>query len=249
LPLLGGIPASVFDIAREHRIPVLEAGALGHPDTLAALRAYEPDALCAACFPRRLPADVLGLAPLGALNVHPSLLPAYRGPAPLFWVLRDGAPSAGVTVHLMDEGLDTGPIVERAPLPLPEGASGAELDRLASELGGELLARAVVRLRAGTAVITPQPVQGASYCPWPSAQDFRLVAEETPARRAYGFIRGVDDWPAPVELLAGGKRIRTRRALGYADDVALGAPWERRGRELWVRCSPGTLRLEPVEPD
>ena len=77
------------------------------------------DAITVACFSRKLPASVLRLPRLGCLNVHPSLLPAHRGPDPLFWIYHDGDETGGVTIHLMDEGFDTGPIVLRETVPCP----------------------------------------------------------------------------------------------------------------------------------
>ena len=98
-------------IAWHHGIPVFEAADLAHAETITLLARLRPDVICVACFPRLLPVSILALPRLGALNLHPSLLPSYRGPAPLFWVFHDGLERAGVTLHVMDAGADTGPIV------------------------------------------------------------------------------------------------------------------------------------------
>src|SRR3712207_3286729 len=86
-----------------------------------AIRSVAPQVAVAACFLWRLPREAFETPPLGILNVHPSLLPAGRGPEPVFWTLRRGEPVTGVTVHRMDEGFDTGPIVAQAEIPVPEG--------------------------------------------------------------------------------------------------------------------------------
>jgi methionyl-tRNA formyltransferase len=129
LPLLNPyLSESSAQIAWEREIPLFALSKPGAAATLAALGELRPDLACVACFPRRIPPPLLALPPLGFLNIHPALLPAHRGPAPLFWTLRAGERRSGVTLHLMDTGLDTGPIVAQAPIELPDGISGPQAD-------------------------------------------------------------------------------------------------------------------------
>src|SRR5215471_6713061 len=102
---------SILQLAWERQIPVWEVHRLSDPETINVLVAYQPDVICVACFSQRIPRTVLDIPRLGCLNVHPSLLPANRGPEPLFWTFREGSQHTGLTIHLMDEGMDTGPIV------------------------------------------------------------------------------------------------------------------------------------------
>ncbi len=243
LPLL--TPSSertVVQVAWEHGIEVLEVGSLRHPATLTALSSHNVDVLCVACFPWRLPSAVLELPRLGCLNVHPSLLPEYRGPAPLFWVLRNGEESTGVSVHLMTEELDAGPILAQQEIPIPDGILGEELDRVCSKVGAELLLGAVRGLAAGTAAPFPQR-PGGSYHGWPERGDFE-VPTDRPARWAYRFIRGVSDWGTPPEVVVGVDRFRVRAARSYNPDGTLPQPWVRKGSELWVQFNPGVLHIE-----
>jgi methionyl-tRNA formyltransferase len=227
-------------IAWERGIAVFAAARLGAPETIAALAALRPDLACVACFPRRIPAALLELPPLGWLNIHPSLLPAYRGPAPLFWALRNGAPTVGVTVHFMDEQLDTGDIAAQAPLVLPDGITGVQADRLCADLGGRLLIETLQRLQAGTLERRPQP-PGGSYDGWPTPADWALSAD-WPARRAFNFMRGTNDWGRPYLVVAGGARLWLESAISYAPQELLGAPYTRAGRELAIQFAPGVLR-------
>ncbi len=243
LPLL--TPSSertVVQVAWEHGIEVLEVGSLRHPATLAALSSHNVDVLCVACFPWRLPSAVLELPRLGCLNVHPSLLPAYRGPAPLFWALHNGEGRTGVSVHLMTEELDAGPILAQREILIPDGISGEELDRVCSEAGAELLLDAVRELAAGTATPVPQ-APGGSYHGWPARGDFEVPVDR-PARWAYRFIRGVSDWGIPPEVVVGVDHFRVRTACSYSSDGTLPKPWVREGNELWVRFNPGVLHIE-----
>ncbi|HXF64588.1 MAG TPA: formyltransferase family protein, partial [Caldilineaceae bacterium] len=202
-----------------------------------------PAAVLVACFPWRIPARLLALAPLGFLNIHPSLLPAYRGPAPLFWQLRAGETRTGVTVHWMDASLDAGDLARQAPVTLPDGATGPELDQLLGGVGAELAAETLAALAAGTQPRTPQP-PGGSAQGWPTPADFRLDPG-WPARRAYNFLRGVEEWGQPF-LLEGTPSTpshawRLYRALDWTADGLLPAPVVQEGEVLYIQFTPGVL--------
>jgi len=247
LPLLGGMPErGIVDIAREREISVFEARALGAPTAVDVIGALMPDIICAACFPRRVPQVVLEVPPLGCLNVHPSLLPHNRGPAPLFWTFREGAHDSGVTVHIMSNEIDAGSIVEQARLSVPDGITGEEMERRCAMLGGDLLLRAVRGLAAGTTVPTPQETCGASYRGWPTDRDFEIPAHWS-ARRAFNFIRGVSDWPQSPVIVADGERITVGAVSGYEDGASLPRAIVVDGSELLVRFSPGALRTTAWE--
>src|SRR5204862_1767507 len=111
--------------------------------------------ICVACFSQRIPRIILDLPRLGCLNVHPSLLPANRGPVPLFWTFREGHQQTGVTIHLMNEGMDTGDILAQEPIEVPSGISYAQLELQCATLGGKLLARTVWVSYRGLAIRVP----------------------------------------------------------------------------------------------
>jgi methionyl-tRNA formyltransferase len=242
LPLLAAPMApDVVDLAWSHCIPALAAGPLTSPDAHAALAATAPDLLCVACFPYLLPRDLLALAPLGGLNLHPSLLPAHRGPAPLFWTFRSGDPEAGVTVHWLDEGFDTGPIALQERVRVPEGITGEALGADLAGRGARLLARAIQALTDGELPRIPQDTWTASYHSWPAAADWEVTGD-WPARRAFNFLRGVAGGGRPVIRIAG-QQFSVGTALGYEPAAHLGAAWRADGDELLVQCTPGVLRV------
>jgi methionyl-tRNA formyltransferase len=243
VPLLTRFVApDIVHLAWEHGIAVLEVARLGAPETLATLAAYDPDVICVACFNQRFPTALLGLPRHGCLNLHPSLLPAYRGPAPLFWVFRNGEQETGVTVHLMDAGLDTGDILLQKRVAIPEGVPGPVLEEQCATVGARLMAQAVWRLYAGTAVLRKQSEEGSSYYPWPSAEDFRIPVTR-PARWAFNFMRGVAHWGVPFTIEVPGQHLLAREALSYTPSGELGRPFVQKGAELWVQCSPGVLHV------
>jgi methionyl-tRNA formyltransferase len=166
LPLGSSGPPTILQQAGAKGIPAYAAGQLAAPETLAELALLHAELGAVACFPRLLPPEMLALPPFGVLNVHPSLLPALRGPDPLYWALREGMDATGVTVHMMDEHFDTGPIVLQETLPIPPNTSYIELEERAARLGGGLLARSI-DMRRSTAFAPKAQPPGGSYRPFP----------------------------------------------------------------------------------
>jgi methionyl-tRNA formyltransferase len=212
-------------------------------EATAALRETAPDAAAAACFPWRLPRAALRMPPLGILNVHLSLLPAGRGPEPVFWTLRRGERVTGVTVHQMDAGLDTGPIVARAEVPVLDDIRAPELERALMRRGGELLAAALPKLADGALQPWPQPEAGVTHAPVPTPADWTMMTS-LPAAWAWRFARGVAPLRGPLTVIAGGAAIPVADALAWSPDERLP---ERIGTEadgtVRVRFSPGWVRF------
>lgn len=227
-------------VAWERGLPAFALYRPGASEAIAALAALRPDAACVACFPRRIPAELLAVPPRGFLNYHPSLLPAHRGPEPLFWTFRAGESRAGVTIHFMDEGFDTGDVAAQAQLDLPDGISGAATERMCATLGGKLVVAALRDLAAGTLARQPQ-APGGSREPSPGAGDFRVDAGWT-ARRAFNFMRGTAEWGQPYMVAAGGAELALVEAIAYDDGAALEQPYAISGDEVWVRLAQGVLR-------
>jgi methionyl-tRNA formyltransferase len=244
LPLLGGSPRSLAQLACDHCIPLLAAGRLAAPECLDRLGELQPDLIAVACFPRRLPPALLALPRLGCLNLHPSLLPRYRGPAPLFWMFRAGEATSGVTVHRMTEQLDAGPVVAQEAFPIPEGIAGDALMAACAARGARLLVASVRAAARGETARQPQDEAAATYHPWPAAADFELPTTR-PARWAFNFIRGVAAWGQPV-ILTGGERLPVLGALAYSLSATLPAPYIAAGSELHVQFTPGVLMVHPA---
>jgi len=208
-----------------------------------ALRAVAPEVAVAACFPWRLPSWATELPPLGILNVHPSLLPAGRGPQPVFWTLRRGEPVTGATVHRMDAGFDTGPIVAQAEMKIPEGIRAPDLEQELMTHGGHLLIEALPKLAAGTLQPRPQPSPGASYAPVPSPADWTMMTS-LPAAWAWNFARGVAPLGGPLTVIAGGTAIRVSDALDWSPHERLPERvMDDGGGTFRVRFAPGWVRF------
>ena len=250
LPLLDPAASSPRQMAAARGVPVFEAADLAAPETLAALAALAPDgidAICVACFPQRLPPALLRLPRLGALNVHPSLLPANRGPDPLFWTFYHGDEQTGVTVHLMDESLDTGPILAQEAIPVPEGMSEARLERTCAEVGGRLLVASLRALADGTVRPQPQDESRATRFGFPRPECDYALSPSWPACRAYRFIQGIAGRGVPITVTADGRHFQVLGALGHDAQERMAEPLRLEGDVLALRCAPGVLYARVLE--
>jgi methionyl-tRNA formyltransferase len=244
-----GLHTSVPQLAWDRAIPLWEVARIDDPAVLELCRSMQPDLLCVACFAQRIPRAILDIPRLGCLNVHPSLLPDNRGPEPLFWTFRLGQERSGVTVHLMDEGLDTGAIVAQSELTIPEGITYAELEGRAAELGGTLLVQAILDLFHGQATPRPQNESQSHSYPFPSNQqgreDFVIHPEQWDARHVFNFICGVKDWGEQLLLVADAElTLEVEDALVYSyrpNDLRLLTG----ERDAWpVRCKRGKIVIK-----
>ena len=151
------------------QIPVYELNTLNPSQMAALLQSLDVALVCVACFPWKIPQRLLDIPTHGFLNVHPSLLPAYRGPAPLQWILQDGTQESagGVTIHWIDSGWDTGDIAAQEPVHLPADIDVNRAEDLCAKLGGRLLVGVLNALAVGEMLRAPQP-PGGFYRSWPS---------------------------------------------------------------------------------
>ncbi|MCH7794705.1 MAG: hypothetical protein IH900_06155 [Proteobacteria bacterium] len=231
---------NILTLAGAQGIPVLEVGSMRDAATLAAIEELQPDLVIVACFPQILPETMLKIPNIGCLNIHPSLLPAYRGPQPLFWQLRAGELNMGVTVHWMDVGVDTGDILGQVELRLAEGTRANEVDRVAAQAGADLIMKA---LKEDDWPRRPQGNEAASYQTAPRDID-RVIPTSWDVRRAFNFLRGAETW-APFWIEAeDGKRIEVREAIGYRAAARLEHRVEARDGESWVQMKDGVLRVK-----
>lgn len=239
--------SSIVQLAWQRKIPLWEVHRLADPSTISILASYQPDVLCVACFSQRIPRAILDIARLGCLNVHPSLLPVNRGPVPLFWTFRHGCRQTGVTIHFMDEGMDSGAILAQEVVPVAEGMSYAQLELDCARRGGNLLARTIWNLYQGNAFAQSQDESGSSYYGFPGDEDLVVPVAEWDAARVYNFMCGVADWwSRPIVLRIGSERIIVQKATSYSYVNTGDLPsnhycWQ--GDELWVRCKRGWVAV------
>ncbi len=246
LPLLSLHP-SIIEMAWKHHIPVWEVRRLSDTTTHEILASYAPDMLCVACFSQRIPRSIIDLPRLGCLNVHPSLLPANRGPVPLFWTFRNGEHETGVTIHFLDETMDTGDILAQERIKVPDGIKYAQLETQCAVIGGTLLANVVQNLYKGNITCITQDATKSSYYSFPTEEDFIVHTEEWSVQHVYNFINGIGRWDYPVELHIGKQVFFTRRCISYSHRHTndwLGDIQADDNLDVKIRCRDGWVKIE-----
>lgn len=212
------------------------------------IAALAPDIIVVACFPWRVPPAIRAIPPLGCLNVHPSLLPDGRGPEPVFWAFRRGLPASGVTIHRMDDGLDTGPILAQEVVDIGPGATIPSLEAELAATGGRILHGVVRDLAHGIVSEREQPSGAWPAAPVPADRDL-IATTEWSAQRLARFIRATAPvyGPIPLLVMATGQvlpRPVAAEDVLAADDQAIQADplaWEN--DIVCVRCAPGVVAI------
>ena len=193
-------PSPVKILAEKLQLPVLQPPRARDEKFIASLREYKSDLMVVVAYGQILPQSILDLPRHGCLNVHTSLLPKYRGAAPIQWAIADGEPETGVTIMKMDAGLDTGPILStrRTPI-LPTDDSQILHDRLA-QLGAELLAETIPDYVAGKISPQPQPATGSTYAAKIKKEDGQ-IDWNSPAEKIVNRLRAFTPWPGAFTFL------------------------------------------------
>ncbi|HET9552011.1 MAG TPA: methionyl-tRNA formyltransferase [Anaeromyxobacteraceae bacterium] len=235
--------------AEARGVPVLQPTKVRDGSLAAALAPLRPDVLVVTAYGRILGTDLLRLAPLGAVNVHASLLPRWRGAAPIQWAVASGDAETGVTIMQMDEGLDTGDVLLLRTTAIgPEETAEALAPRLAA-LGGEAIAEALPLLAAGALVPVPQDAARHTLAPILEKEHGRLDFAR-PAAELACRVRGFTPWPGTFTTL-GGRALKVHRAVAVQGEAGA-APGSARaeGGALRVACGGGTaLDLLEVQPE
>jgi methionyl-tRNA formyltransferase len=206
-----------------------------------------PDLIVVACFPWRFPEWLLSLPRLGCLNVHPSLLPDARGPEPVFWAFRWGLSRTGVSLHLMDSGWDTGPLIAQQDMPIPEGSTVATLEQSLARMGADLLTEHLQAPLDGPIKALPQPVGAARYAPFPGADDL-VISTAWTARDAARFILAVSPRYGAIEILvlSTGQRLAVNEVVSVHQETQVQALQVSEANLLNIAFASGTLVCRPA---
>jgi methionyl-tRNA formyltransferase len=171
---------SLREVLDIHSVPEMSCGNINAPQTLENIRAFNPGLIVSVSFGQILGKEVLQLPANGALNVHPSLLPKYRGPSPCYWAIRRREQTSGVTVHRMNERIDAGDIVAQREIPIRRGETEHSLQRRLSPIGAELLLAAIGEIERGSLHAVRQDENLATYFSFPKSR--RRGFRDSPAK-------------------------------------------------------------------
>ncbi|PKO16248.1 methionyl-tRNA formyltransferase [candidate division BRC1 bacterium HGW-BRC1-1] len=254
----------VKDLALEHMIPVLQPERIKNVQYDTVLKMYDPDIIVVAAYGRILPPEVLNMPRFGCINIHASLLPAYRGAAPIQWTIINGDHETGVTIMRMDEGLDTGDIIASEKVEVLDDDDTHSVSNMLSVIGGEVLIRVLAEIeRKGEVRATAQDHAAATLAPIMEKSDglldWNLNNEQIVCR-----IRGLQPWPGAFTFLHG-KQVKILKAEPFADPENLffgpgAAPGQPdrfdpgtisaliRGRGITVKTGDGHLLITELQP-
>ncbi len=234
-------PPPVKVVAQEHGIPVCQPQRVREPEVIEALAACRPELIVVAAYGKILPREIIDLPPLGCINVHSSLLPKYRGAAPINWAVLNGEEETGVTIMEIAEALDAGDMLSQQSTPINPDESVETLhDRLA-ELGAELLSGTIREIETGTAVRTPQEESQSTYAPMLS-RALSPVDWSRSAREIHNQVRGLLPWPAATMELSGcTMKLYRTEVTGERTGAAPGTPVGADAGGLLMACGDGTL--------
>lgn len=238
-------PPPVKQLALSHGIPVYQPTKMRDGTAAALLRELAPDCLVVVAYGRILPQEILDVPPRGCVNIHGSLLPRYRGAAPIQWSVIRGETVTGVTSMFMDAGMDTGDIIDTLTTPIGENETAGELFERLAPLGARLLSTTLAAIADGTVTRRPQNDAEATMAPMLEKAMGRLDLTR-PAQELHNQVRGMNPWPGAF-CTAGGKTLKiheTRVAAGSGVPGTLLC-----ADPVTVACGEGALQLVTVQPE
>ena len=239
-------PSSVHRLAEQLGIPVLTPRTLRTEEAAEAFRGHAADAAVVVAYGMILPKAILDAPRLGCLNLHASLLPRWRGAAPIQRAIMAGDTETGVAVMKMEVGLDTGPVALAERVPIGPDVTAGELHDRLGPLGADLMGRALAALSRGALSFTPQPAEGVSYAKKIGNEEARIDWTRS-AQRVHDQVRGLSPFPGAFFMAdcgKGGERVKVLRTALAEGAGEAGALLDREGV---VACGNGAVRLVQVQ--
>jgi len=235
-------PTPVEREARRFGLAVHTPATLRTLEAAAAFRAQRAEAAVVVAYGLILPKPILGAVPLGCFNLHASLLPRWRGAAPINRAIMAGDAETGVMVMKMEEGLDTGPIAMAERVPIPPDTTAGQIHDALARLGADLMVRALAALERSSLTLTSQPAEGVTYAAKIGNDETRIVWTR-PAEAVHDHIRGLSPFPgAWFELSDNGKPVRVK-VLRTTKAAGSGSPGTLLDDALTVACAEGAVRI------
>lgn len=243
-------PTPVKEYALTQEIPVYQPAKLRDGEALSILKELDPDLIVVAAYGKILPVDILELPKLGCINVHSSLLPKYRGAAPINWAILNGEDETGVTIMYMAEGLDTGDMIASVTTPISLEENAEELFERLANMGAELMVKVVEQFESGTVTAVPQDESLSCYAPMLSKELSNIDWNRT-ARQVHDQVRGLYPWPSAIAEIDGVRcKILKTAITGETTGKAPGAFVQADKRGMKIACRGGeVLEILELQPD
>lgn len=242
------VPTPVKEVALKHDIPVYQPKRIREAEAVETVRAMNPEVIVVVAFGQIIPKEILEMAPYGCLNVHASLLPAYRGAAPIQWAVLNGDKESGVTIMRMDEGLDTGDMISKVIVPLDKKETSETLfDKLAME-GAKLLVETLPKVASGEAVYEKQPEESPTPYAAMISKQMGEIDWTKSAVELERLVRGMNSWPSAYTKLDG-KTLKVWDAYVENEDQTgdIGEIISADKHGIRVQTGKGILVLEEIQ--
>lgn len=237
----------VKEVALAHDLPVFQPENFREEETVETLRALQPDVVAVVAYGRILPQKVLDVPTKGCINIHASLLPAYRGSAPYQWAVLDGCKETGVTAMHLCREMDAGDMIDTAKTPIGENETAGELlDRLAV-LGAELLSKTLGRMAEGEVAATPQDHSKATYAPMLDKTMCPIDWTKT-AQQVHDQVRGLHPWPVATAEL-GGTKFKIHSTVIVPGQGTPGQILSLTKTGLVVACGEGAVEIRSLQAE
>ena len=246
----------VKEAALKAGIPVLQPLKMKDPELWETLRGYGADLFVVAAYGKILPPEILQIPPRGCVNIHASLLPAYRGAAPIQWAVIDGQKESGITTMQMDAGLDTGDILRQYPVAIAEDETGGSLFDKLQKLGGEAILDTIRGLEEGSITPVKQGEMTTPYAAMLTKEDGNVDWNKSAAEIGR-LVRGLDPWPGAYSFLDG-KMIRLRKTAEAPEESAAALQGSEapapgtlipQGGKLYVMTGSGIMEIRELQPE
>ena len=242
------MPTPVKETAMKAGIRVYQPDRVREPEFLDKLKALGPDLIVVAAFGQILPQALLDIPKIMPINIHGSLLPKYRGAAPIYWAMINGEKETGITIMKMDAGMDTGPMLLKGSIPIGSEETLGELFGRMSKLGAQLLSEALEKLHKGLLREEVQPEEGVTYAPPIKKEQFR-IDWNLPAERIHCIIRAFDPKPGAFTIY-NGQRVRLYSPLivqAEASGREPGTVTRASADAIEIACGKGILGIRQIQ--
>ena len=240
----------VKEYALEQGLTVYQPQKVKTPEFVELLHELQPELIVVAAFGQFLSKEILELPKYGCINVHASLLPKYRGAAPIQYAIIKGEKESGVTIMQMDIGMDTGAMLDKVVVPIEENTTMGELHDALREQGAALLLQVIDKIAAGTAVAEPQDNEQATYATLLDRSMEHIDWSKT-AQEVHNLIRGFNPAPSTFTKLPNGKSLKIwgSRMTDKNSAAAAGTVIETGKHSFFVACGEGVLEITEVQPE
>ena len=240
----------VKEYALEQGLTVYQPQKVKTPEFVELLHELQPELIVVAAFGQFLSKEILELPKYGCINVHASLLPKYRGAAPIQYAIIKGEKESGVTIMQMDIGMDTGAMLDKVVVPIAENTTMGELHDALREQGAALLLQVIDKIATGTAVAEPQDNEQATYATLLDRSMEHIDWSKT-AQEVHNLIRGFNPAPSTFTKLPNGKSLKIwgSKMTGKSSAAAAGTVIETGKHSFFVACGEGVLEITEVQPE